>query len=93
MARQTAFMPKTSKAVTLSSTRLARASSAQQPIDITELKRAEALHQQSEAEYGAVFELAGVGNAQVDYQTGRILRANRRLCEMLGFTCDPSGRA
>ena len=54
--------------------------------DITERKRAEALLQQSEAEYRAMFELAGVGNAQVDYQTGRILRANRHLCEMLGFT-------
>lgn len=54
--------------------------------DITELKRAEAALQQSEAEYRAMFELAGVGNAQIDYRTGHILRANRRLCEMLGFT-------
>jgi PAS domain S-box-containing protein len=54
--------------------------------EITGRKRAEGALEQSETEYRAMFELAGVGNAQVDYRIGRILCANRHLCELLGYT-------
>lgn len=54
--------------------------------DVTEQKRAEVALGQSEEEYRAMFELAGVGNTQVDFWSGRILRANRKLCDMLGYS-------
>ena len=56
--------------------------------DITEQKRAEAALGQSEEEYRAMFELAAMGNAQVDFWSGRILRANRKLCDMLGYAAE-----
>lgn len=55
-------------------------------IDITELKRAEEAVRMSEAEFRATFEYAAIGRAQIDPGTARILRANRKLCQMLGYS-------
>ncbi|HEX7313808.1 MAG TPA: PAS domain S-box protein [Pyrinomonadaceae bacterium] len=53
--------------------------------DITERKLTdEALHK-SESEFRAIFELAVVGIAQTDIESGRFLNANGRLAEMLGY--------
>jgi PAS domain S-box-containing protein len=53
--------------------------------DITPRLRAERELRRREAEFRAMFELAGVGKAQVDAETGRFLRANATLCELLGY--------
>jgi len=57
-------------------------------IDITEHKRAEAGRRGTEAEFRAMFELSSVGQCQTDIESGRIVRANRRFCEMLGYSED-----
>jgi len=54
--------------------------------DITARKLAEQQLKQSEAEFRAMFELAGVGQAQADPHTGRFTRVNRRLCEITGYS-------
>ncbi|MDQ4001529.1 MAG: PAS domain S-box protein [Actinomycetota bacterium] len=38
------------------------------------------------AEHPATFELAGVGTAQADPATGRLLRVNPKLCEITGYS-------
>jgi len=53
--------------------------------DITGRKKAEKKLRAREEEYRTTFELAGVGKAQADLQTGRFLRVNRRLCEITGY--------
>jgi PAS domain S-box-containing protein len=40
----------------------------------------------TEAEFRAIFELAAVGMAQADPQTGRLSRVNQRLCELTGYS-------
>ena len=57
-------------------------------IDITELKRAEEVVRLSEAEFRATFEYSAIGRAQIDPFTGRIMRANRRLCQLLGYSSE-----
>ena len=57
-------------------------------VDIDERKRAEQALRTSEEEFRANFELAGVGQAQVDPSTGQILRVNPKFCEMLGYSAD-----
>ncbi len=44
--------------------------------------------QDREAEFRAIFELSGVGQAQVDPATGRFLRVNRTLCDLTGYGAD-----
>jgi PAS domain S-box-containing protein len=56
--------------------------------DIDERKRAEQALRTSEEEFRANFELAGIGQAQVDPNTGRFLRVNPRFCEMVGYAAD-----
>lgn len=51
-----------------------------------ERARAEAALQQSEADFRQIFELTGIGMAQVDPYTLRFLRVNRKLSEMTGYT-------
>jgi diguanylate cyclase (GGDEF)-like protein/PAS domain S-box-containing protein len=48
-------------------------------------RRTEALTA-SENNFRSFFELASVGVAQVDAQTGRFLRINHKYCEILGYT-------
>src|SRR5262245_814864 len=42
----------------------------------------------TEEEFRANFELAGIGQAQVEPKTGRFLRVNPRFCEMVGYSAD-----
>jgi len=56
--------------------------------DATEQKLAEEALRESEADFRAIFELAGTGIAQADLRTGRLLRVNRRLCEITGYTAE-----
>src|SRR4029077_10447240 len=53
--------------------------------DITESK-------QAEERYRTTFDRAPVGIMQTAVEDDRILRANSRLCEMLGFTQDELAR-
>ena len=45
---------------------------------------------QSEVDYRAMFELAGVGTAQADPITGRLLRVNPKLREITGCSEEES---
>jgi PAS domain S-box-containing protein len=54
-------------------------------VDVTERVRAERALQESEARFRRTFELAGSGLAHVGLDR-RLLRVNRRLCEILGYT-------
>ncbi len=51
-----------------------------------ELAREQAALRESELLYRTLFEQAAVGVAQVDAATGRIVHANQRYAEMLGYT-------
>jgi PAS domain S-box-containing protein len=42
--------------------------------------------QESEEDYRTIFELAGVGMAQADPSTGRLLRVNPEMCEIVGHS-------
>lgn len=53
--------------------------------DIDNFKRAELARKQSEARFRAVFEQAAVGIVEMDV-AGGFLRANRRICDQLGYT-------
>ena len=55
--------------------------------DISERKAVEAARQQSDAEFGALFNQAALGMAQTDMR-GVFLRVNEKLCTMLGYTAD-----
>jgi two-component system cell cycle sensor histidine kinase/response regulator CckA len=54
--------------------------------DVTEHRLDEDRLRENEREFRATFELAAVGQAQADPDTGRLLRVNRKLCEMLGYS-------
>jgi two-component system, sensor histidine kinase and response regulator len=56
--------------------------------DITDRKRTEEALRRSEAEFRAMFELAGVGKGQADPLTCRFLRVNRKMCAITGYTAD-----
>ncbi|WP_447977089.1 PAS domain S-box protein [Candidatus Nitrospira bockiana] len=51
--------------------------------DVTEQRRAEEAHQESEQRYKTMFEQVAVGMAEYDL-TGRFLHANQKLCEIYG---------
>jgi PAS domain S-box-containing protein len=54
--------------------------------DVHDQRRAEEALRASEAEFKAMFELAGGAKSQVDAMTLRMLRANKRFCELVGYT-------
>jgi len=54
--------------------------------DVTARVRAKEALAESEARFRALFEQAGVGVAEVDATTGRLLRVNRRYCEIMGYS-------
>jgi PAS domain S-box-containing protein len=56
--------------------------------DDTEKKLAEEALQESEADFRAIFEIAGTGKAQADLRTGRLLRVNQKLCEITGYPAE-----
>ena len=57
-------------------------------IEITERKAAEEVSAASAAEFRSLFEMAGVGNAEVEVPSGRFVRVNRRFCELVGYAAD-----
>ncbi|HEU4341108.1 MAG TPA: PAS domain S-box protein [Candidatus Binatia bacterium] len=54
--------------------------------DVTEMKIAQEALRESEEQFRASFEISTVGMAQGDPITGRLLRVNRRFCEMTGYS-------
>ncbi|MFS8609445.1 MAG: PAS domain S-box protein, partial [Gammaproteobacteria bacterium] len=53
-----------------------------------ELARVSRALREREREYRDLFELSAVGVAQTDPASGRFVRANRRLCELTGYSED-----
>jgi len=56
--------------------------------DISERKRAEEALRESEVRFRTLFSQAAVGVAQVESQTGRVVRINKRYCDIIGYTPD-----
>jgi len=54
--------------------------------DISERLRAAEALRQSEEQFRAMFDLASVGVAQADPQTGQWLRVNKKMCEITGYS-------
>ncbi len=54
--------------------------------DITAHKNAQEALERSEAEFRAMFEIASIGMAQADPDTGRWLRVNQKMCDMTGYS-------
>lgn len=55
-------------------------------IDLTQPKATEEALRNSEAYHRSLFEVAGVGNAEVDPESGRYLRVNRKYCQLVGYS-------
>ncbi|MBN2348689.1 MAG: PAS domain S-box protein [Bacteroidales bacterium] len=56
--------------------------------DITQLKLVEKSLKKSEIKYQTLFEQTAVGIAQIHTSTGRIIKVNKKLCSMLGYSMD-----
>ncbi|MGR8934511.1 MAG: response regulator [Gammaproteobacteria bacterium] len=54
--------------------------------EIAERKQVEEALRKSEADYRSLFEAAGVGNVEIEIDSGRFLRANRKFCELTGYS-------
>jgi PAS domain S-box-containing protein len=54
--------------------------------DATDRKLAEETLIESEADFRAIFHLAGTGKALADLRTGRLLRVNQRFCDITGYS-------
>ena len=57
-------------------------------IDINDRKLADEALKAREEEFRSMFELAAVGNAQADTETGRFTRVNRKFCDITGYSQD-----
>ncbi|GAB4473054.1 MAG: hypothetical protein OHK0037_33280 [Elainellaceae cyanobacterium] len=57
-------------------------------MDMTHLKQTEAALRQSEEMFRQLFENAPIGILLLSPETGRILRANQRFCQMLGYSTE-----
>jgi PAS domain S-box-containing protein len=55
-------------------------------LDINDLKLADEALKAREEEFRSMFELAAVGNAQADPESGRFTRVNRKFCDITGYT-------
>ncbi|MCY2989215.1 MAG: PAS domain S-box protein, partial [Planctomycetota bacterium] len=56
--------------------------------DRRERKQAEAALRESEKQFRAMFEVASIGMAQADPQTGQWLRVNQKMCAITGYSAD-----
>src|SRR5262249_37545126 len=56
--------------------------------DATEKKLSDEAIRESEADFRAIFEIAGTGKAQADLRTGRLLRVNQKLRDITGCSGD-----
>ena len=57
-------------------------------VDVTDRKLAEIAVARSEADYRSLFEMAGMANAEAELDTCKLIRVNRRFCELLGYSKD-----
>jgi PAS domain S-box-containing protein len=55
-------------------------------LDINERKLADEALKATEEEFRSMFDLAAVGNAQADPETGRFTRVNRKFCDITGYS-------
>src|SRR5689334_14832647 len=53
-----------------------------------ELDESNRAFRESEEEFRALFELSAVGIGEVDIKTKRFVRANRKFCEITGYTAE-----
>src|SRR5690606_22444072 len=56
--------------------------------DVTQHKHAEAALRRSEQLFRAVFEASGAGMVTCDPETGRFLRANRKMSAITGYSAE-----
>jgi PAS domain S-box-containing protein len=54
--------------------------------DLSERQRYEAALRKSEATFRAMFDASSVGKVEIDIETGRFLRANAAMCELVGYS-------
>lgn len=55
-------------------------------IDVTEKKEFQKIIQDSEQKFKAIFDQAAVGVAMVQSDTGKILNANKKYCQIMGYS-------
>lgn len=55
-------------------------------LDLESRRRAEEALQESEEQFKTIFEMASIGMAQADTQTGQWLRVNQKICDITGYS-------